>query len=108
MNSAMADAPEPAQEFVEGFALGQLGICCTLRAPDGSPTKDYWFSALSARLPLEVASSLEIGDKPGLNRMPSQPFLRQRAGRWAVHCEEVSDPSKMAGSFFRRLRDNGH
>src|SRR5215472_12434786 len=40
--------------------------------------------------------------------MPSQPFLRQRAGRWAVHCEEVSDPSKMAGSFFRRLRDNGH
>jgi hypothetical protein len=37
---------------------------------------------------------LQIGNEARLNRSPSQPFLRFRAGSRAVHPKEESDPAK--------------
>src|SRR5258705_6801842 len=49
---------------------------------------------------------VQIGNEPRLNRSPSQPFLRLRAGSGAVHTEEESNPAKMIGCFLPRLADD--
>src|SRR6266481_2945138 len=48
----------------------------------------------------------QIGNEPRLNRSPSQPFLRLRAGSRAIHTKEESDPAKMIGCFLARLADD--
>src|ERR1700704_1958059 len=49
---------------------------------------------------------VQISNEPRLNRSPSQPFLRLRAGSGAVHTKEESDPAKMIGCFLARLADD--
>jgi hypothetical protein len=41
-----------------------------------------------------------------VNRSPSQPFLRQRAGSRAVDAKEESDPAKMISCFLARLAND--
>ena len=53
----------------------------------------------------EIVLLLQIGNEARLNRSPSQPFLRLRAGSRAVHTKEESDPAKMIGCFLARLAD---
>ena len=38
----------------------------------------------------EIVLRVQIGNEPRLNRLPSQPFLRLRAGSRAVHTKEKS------------------
>src|SRR5437764_12672418 len=54
----------------------------------------------------EIVFRIQIGDEPRLNRSPSHPLLRQRAGSRSVHTEEVSDPAKMVGCFLASLADD--
>src|ERR1700676_1242416 len=54
----------------------------------------------------EIVLRIQIGNEPRLNRLPSQPFLRLRAGSRAVHTKEKSDPAKMIGCFLARLADD--
>ena len=54
----------------------------------------------------EIMLRVQIGNEPRLNRSPSQPFLRLRAGSRAVYTKEVSDPAKMIGCFLARLADD--
>jgi hypothetical protein len=42
----------------------------------------------------EIVRLLQIGNEARLNRSPSQPFLRLRAGSPAVHTKEESDQPK--------------
>ena len=55
---------------------------------------DRWF---------EIATVVEIADKPGLNRTPSQLALRSCARSWHIHAGEKCEPAKMIGCLFRRL-----
>src|ERR1700733_6816669 len=54
----------------------------------------------------EIVRRAKISDEPGLNRSPSQPLLRQRAGSRAVNAKEASDPAKMSGCFLVRFADD--
>ncbi len=54
----------------------------------------------------EIVLHIQIRNKPGLNRSPFQPFLRQRAGSRAVDTEEASDPAKMIGRCLLRFADD--
>src|SRR4029077_2034362 len=54
----------------------------------------------------EVVLRVQIGNNPRLNRAPSQPFLRQRAGSRAVDAKEASDPAKMIGCRLGRFADD--
>src|ERR1700730_16516339 len=49
---------------------------------------------------------VKIRNKPRLNRSPSQPLLRLRAGSRAVDTKEGSDPTKVIGCLLARLADN--
>ena len=51
---------------------------------------------------------VQIGNEPGLNRSPSQPFLCLRTGSWAIHTKEGSDPAEVFGCFLTRLADDGY
>src|SRR5438270_9764442 len=54
----------------------------------------------------EIVFRVQIGNNPGLNRSPSQLFLRQRAGSRAVDAKEASDPAKMRGCCLGRFADD--
>src|SRR6266550_2595155 len=54
----------------------------------------------------EIVFRVQIGNNPGLNRSPSQSFLRQRAGSRAVDAEEARDPAEMIGCCLVRLADD--
>src|SRR5882762_4805332 len=54
----------------------------------------------------EIVRRVQIGNEPRLNRSPSQPFLRLRAGSRSVNTKEESDPAKMIGGFLARLADD--
>src|SRR5579864_3820345 len=54
----------------------------------------------------EIVLCVQIGNNPGLNRPPSQPFPRQRAGSRSVDAKESSDPAKMIGCFIGRFADD--
>src|SRR6266849_2378862 len=54
----------------------------------------------------EIMLRVEIGNDPRLNRSPSQPFLRLRAGSRGVYTKEESHPAKMIGCFLTRLADD--
>ena len=54
----------------------------------------------------EIVLCAQIGNKPGLNRSPSQSFLRQGAGSPAVDGKEASDPAKVIGCFLVRFADD--
>src|SRR5580692_8903971 len=56
----------------------------------------------------EIVLRVQIGNEPRLNRSPSQPFLRLRAGSRSVDTKEVNDPAKMIGGFLTRLADDGY
>src|SRR5580692_10248072 len=49
---------------------------------------------------------VQIRNKPRLNRSPSHPFPRQRAGGRAVDAKEATDPAKMIGGFLARFADD--
>ena len=38
---------------------------------------------------------IEIGNERGVNRAPSQQFLRLRARSWTVDSKELTDPAEM-------------
>src|SRR5580704_14459457 len=58
------------------------------------------------RCMFEIVVRVQIGNEPRLNRSPSQPFLRQRAGSRSVYTKEETDPSKMIGCFLAGLADD--
>jgi hypothetical protein len=58
------------------------------------------------RAMFEIVFRIQISNEPGLNRSPSQPLLRQRAGSRSVHTKEQSDPAKMIGCFLASLADD--
>src|ERR1700722_11757412 len=54
----------------------------------------------------EIVLGVQIGNEPWLNRSPSQPLLRLRAGSRSVYTKEASDPAKMIVCFLARLADD--
>src|SRR6266576_5400138 len=54
----------------------------------------------------EIVLRVQIGNNPGLNRSPSQPFPGQRAGSRAVNAKEASDPAKMISCCLVRFADD--
>src|SRR5882724_330295 len=49
---------------------------------------------------------VQVGNEPRLNRSPSEPLLRLRAGSRPVHTKEGSDPAKMIGGFLARFAND--
>jgi hypothetical protein len=54
----------------------------------------------------EIVFRIQIRNEPRLNRSPSQPFPRLRAGSRTVHTKERSDPPEMIGGFLTRFSDD--
>src|SRR6266851_2515306 len=54
----------------------------------------------------EIVLRVQISNEPRLNRSPSQPLLRLRAGGRPVHSKEESDPAKMIGCFLARFAND--
>ena len=57
---------------------------------------------------LEIARPVEIGDQPGLPRLPTQQFSSSLArGQFVDRCER-REPAEMLGSFVGGLADHRH
>src|SRR5277367_5955292 len=51
---------------------------------------------------------LHVGDEAGLRWMPSEAFLRFRAGRWSVGAHPERDPAEVLGGFLLGFGDDRH